>query len=156
MQIVERRAASARPLHFVPGLVRKPLDVVRQVARQLDDRRAEALAWAETRAAEARVDERGKLVGRDLLESKHRAGLVEGAPWPEHPFHEAGLRAGEHVADLALMLDRGAHRVLHGSAVEASDRLELVERHDDLATARVRQPRRELEDFLRQARDVAL
>ena len=54
------------------------------------------------------------------------------------------------------MLDGGAQRVLHRAAVEAADRLELVERDDDLAAARLGEPGRQREHFLRQARDVAV
>ena len=91
---------------------------------------------------EARVDERGELVGGNLLEPHHRPGLVERPLRAEHPLHQARLGAGEDVADLALMLDRGAQRVLDRAAVEAADRLELVERDDDLAAARRGEPRR--------------
>ena len=51
MQIVERRAAPPARAHLVPGFVRQPLHVVRQVARQLDDRRAEPLFGPHARLA---------------------------------------------------------------------------------------------------------
>ena len=54
------------------------------------------------------------------------------------------------------MLHRRAQRVLDRAAVEAGDRLELVERDDDLAAADLGEAGGEREDLLRQARDVAL
>ena len=41
MEIVERGAALAGRAQLVPGFVREALDVVRQVAGELDDRRAQ-------------------------------------------------------------------------------------------------------------------
>ena len=78
-----------------------------------------------------RLDEGGEDVGGNLLEAHHRARLVERPLRPDHLLHQARLRAGEHVADLALLLRRGSQRVLDAAAVEAVDRLELVERDDD-------------------------
>ena len=54
------------------------------------------------------------------------------------------------------MLDGGAQRVLDRAAVEAADRLELVERDDDLAPPRLGEPGRQREHLLRQPRDVAV
>ena len=42
VQIVEVRRPSAARAHVVPDFVRQPLDVVGEVARELDDRGAEA------------------------------------------------------------------------------------------------------------------
>ncbi len=98
----------------------------------------------------------GELVGRDLLEPHHRSGLVERPLRCEHPFHQARFGSGEHVADLALVLHRGAQRVLDRAAVEAGDRLELVERDDDLLLALGGQPGGQREHLLRQLRDVTV
>ncbi len=94
--------------------------------------------------------------GGNLVQAHHRAGLVERTAGTDHALHQARLRPGEHVADLALVLDRGAHRVLHRSAVEPGDRLELVERDDHVAPPRLGEPGRQGEHLLRQPRDVAL
>ena len=82
---------------------------------------------------EARLEERRELVGRDPLQPHHRAGLVERPLHPDHLLHQARLGAGEHVADLPLLLHGGAQRVLDLAVVEGGHRLELVEGDDDLA-----------------------
>ena len=96
-----------------------------------------------------------KTSARNLLEPHHRAGLVERAARADHLLHQARLGAGEHVADLPLMLRRGAQRVLDAAAVEAVDRLELVERDDDRALALGGQPAGQREDLVGQPVDVA-
>ena len=53
------------------------------------------------------------------------------------------------------MLDRGAQRVLDRAAVEAADRLELVERDDDLPPADLREARGQREHLLGEPGDVA-
>ena len=133
MEIVERGAALAGGAQLVPGFVGKALDIVRQVAGELDDCGTQPGLGRDARALEFRVDGRGKFVGGNLVQPHDGAGLVERAPGTEHPFHQARLRSGKDVAHVALMLHGGAQRVLHGPAVEAGDRLELVERDDDLA-----------------------
>src|SRR5206468_11205475 len=80
---------------------------------------------------EAALDEIAEDRRRNLLQSHHGTGLVEGATRADHLFHQARLGAGKDVADLALMLRGRADRVLDAAAIEAVDRLELVERHDD-------------------------
>ena len=137
-------------------LVREALHVVRQVAGELDDGGAEPGLGLHPRLRKPRVDEGRELVGRDLLEPHDRAGLVERPPGSEHALHQARLGPGEYVADLALVLHRRAHRVLDQSAVEAGNGLELVERDDHLAAARLGESRRQREDFLRQPPDVAI
>ena len=116
----------------------------------------EAVLGFEPGSTEARLDELRELVGGNLLEAHHGSGLVEGPLRGEHPLHQARLRPGEHVADRALVLDRGAQRVLHGSAVEAANCLKFVERHDDRAAPRVREAGRQREHFLGEPRDVAI
>ncbi len=49
MEIVERRAAASSRPHVVPGFVRQPLDVVGEIAGQLDDRGAEPGLGADAR-----------------------------------------------------------------------------------------------------------
>ncbi len=93
---------------------------------------------------------------RNLLEPHHRAGLVERPPRADHLLHQARLGAGEDVADLALVLRRGAQRVLDAAAVEAVDGLELVERDDDRTLARGGEPAGQGEDLGGEAADVAL
>ena len=66
-----------RGAHLVPGLVRQPLDVVGQVAGELDDGRAQAGLGRDARAREPRVDGRGEFVGGNLVEPHDGAGLVE-------------------------------------------------------------------------------
>ena len=59
--------SAVRP-HIVPGLVREPLDVVRQVAGELDDRlRRGPARGLDAARLEPRVDERGEPIGRNLL-----------------------------------------------------------------------------------------
>ena len=118
VQIVEAGRLLARLLHVVPGFVREPLHVVRHVGGEIDDRFAEPVVGADAAAAEPLVDEGREVVGVDLLETHHRPGLVERPPRPEHALHQRRLGSREHVADLALILDRGAERVLDGAAVE--------------------------------------
>src|ERR1700680_2399882 len=130
MQIVERRAASAGGAELIPGFVRETLDVVRQVAGELDDRRPKAGLGRDAGALEPRVDERGKLVRVNLVEPHDRTGFVERTPGAEHPLHQARLRSRKDVSHVTLMLDGGAERVLHRATVEPRDRLELVERDD--------------------------
>ena len=113
VQIVEVRAASAGAAR------RRPRSRARGAARRTaccrrgrrSPRRGPASAL-DARSREPRVDERGELVGGNLLQPHHRAGLVERPLRAEHPFHQARLRAREDIADLALVLDGGAHRVL--------------------------------------------
>ena len=100
------------PRGIVPHLVREALDVVRQIAGQLDDRGAEAWRRAELGGAEPRLDELGEAFRGDLLQAHDRSGLVERPATAEHPLHQARLGPREHVADLPLVLHRGAQRVL--------------------------------------------
>src|SRR5262245_53176643 len=62
VEIVERRLAAAALADFVPRFMREALDVVRQVAGELDDRRAEPGLGRQAGALEAGVDEGGELV----------------------------------------------------------------------------------------------
>ena len=62
--------------------MRQALHVVGQIAGELDDGRAEPGLGPDARPRESRVDERGELVGRNLLEPHHRPGLVEGRLGP--------------------------------------------------------------------------
>ena len=133
----------------------EPLDVIRQVARQLDDGRAEPVLGLHAGAREAGVDERRELVGGDLVEAHDRSGFVERSLRSEHAFHERRFGSREDVADVTLMLDGRAHRVLDRSAVELADGLKFVERDRDLPPARGGQARRQREDFLREAGDLA-
>ena len=150
MQILDRRSTSAGPAHFVPRLVRQPLDVVREVAGQVDDCGSKLGLRRDAGALEAGVDGCRKFIRRDLAEPHDGAGLVERAPRSEHALHQAWFGPGEHVSDVALVLNGGPQCVLDRSAVEPIDRLELVERDHHLSTAHVRQTGREREHFLRQ------
>ena len=71
--------------------------------------------------AEPGLDELREAIGGNLLQPHDRAGLVEGPALAQHAFHQRRLRSGEDVADLALLLDRGAQRVLDAAAVERAD-----------------------------------
>jgi hypothetical protein len=103
------------------------------------------------RAQLAELQRVGKLVAGNSVQPDDRTSLVERAFRPEHSLHQARLRPGEHVADVSLMLDRRPQRVLHRSAIEAGNRLKLVEGHDDLAAAGARETRRQREHFLGEA-----
>jgi len=92
--------------------VRETLDVVRHVAGQLHDRRAQTGLGPETGAAKAAFDELGKPIRRNAIEAQDRPRFVERPLAPEHALHQGRLGAGEDVPDLALLLDRGAQRVL--------------------------------------------
>ena len=83
-------------------------------------------------------------------------GFVERPFRSEHPFHQAGLGAREHVADAALMLHGGAQRVLDAAAVESVDGLKLVERDDDAGLAQIAEAPGQREHLGREARDVAI
>ncbi len=146
---------ATRRAHVVPGLVREPLHVVGKVAGEIDDRCAEARLRADAALREPRLDELGEHVGGNLLEAHHRPGLVERPPRADHLLHQARLRAGEHVADLPLLLRRGAQRVFDAAAVEGVDRLELVERDDHRPLALGREAARQREDLVGQPVDVA-
>jgi hypothetical protein len=148
---IERGPPAARGSHFVPRFVREPLHVVGKVAGELDDRVAEAVFRLDSRSLEPHVDGRREFVGRNLLEAHHGPGFIERPFRPEHPFHQRRLGAGEHVADIALMLYGRAHRGLDRAAVELADGLKLVESDDDLPPPRVREPAGEREHVLRQA-----
>jgi hypothetical protein len=135
--------------------VRQALDVVGQVSGQVEHRGAEAGVHAHARLDEPLLDEGGEGLGRDLLQPHDGARFVERPLRAEHGLHQRGLRAGEDVAHLALVLHRGAQRLFDAAAVEAADRLELVERHDDPAAARVGETGGQREHLGREARDVA-
>ena len=64
--------------------------------------------------------------------------LIEGAFRGEHPIHQRRLRSGEDVADLTLILNRRAQRMLDRAAVEGGHRLEFVERDGQPLPARAR------------------
>ena len=119
VQVVERRALAGGGPHVVPGFVRQALDVVGQVAGQVDDRGAEPFLRLDPALGEASIDGLGEDVAGNLVEPHHRARLVERAARADHLLHQAGLGAGEHVADAPLLLGRGAQRVLDAAAVEA-------------------------------------
>ena len=57
MQIIQRHPPAGGGSNFVPRLVREPLDIVRQVAGELDDGGAETRLGLEPRSREAGVDE---------------------------------------------------------------------------------------------------
>ena len=135
--------------------MRQALDVVGQVPGQVEHRGAEAGVDAHARLREPLLDEGGEGLGRDLLQPHDGARLVERPLRAEHGLHQRGLRAGEDVADLALMLHRRAQRLFDAAAVEPADRLELVERDDDPAAAHVGEPGGEREHLGRETRDVA-
>ena len=97
-----------------------------------------------------------KQIGRNFLEAHHRARFVERPFRSEHPFHQAGLGPREHVADAALMLHRGAQRVLDTAAVESVDGLKLVERDDDARLAQIAEAPGQREHLGGEARDVAI
>ena len=107
-------------------------------------------------AAESRLEELREPIGGNAAEPHDRAGLVERPAAAEHALHQRRLRSGEHVADLALVLDRGAQRVLDAAAVERADRLELVERDRQLPAAALGDAAGQREHFLGEARHVAL
>ena len=111
---------------------------------------------ADAALPESRLDERREHVRGNLLEAHHRPGLVERPPRADHLLHQARLGAGEHVADLALLLRGGAQRVLDAAAVEAVDRLELVERDDDRALLFGREAAGQREDLVGEPVDVAV
>ena len=156
VQVLEVRRPLRPRLHVVPDLVREALHVVGQVAGEIDDRRAEPGRGLEAGGLEARFDESREAIGRNLLQAHHRSGLVERPALAEHPLHQRRFGAGEDVADLALLLHRGAQRVLDAAAVERRDGLELVERDRHPAAPGLGDPSRQREDLLREMRDVAI
>ena len=150
------RSVAKAAADFVPRFVREPLHVVRQVLGELDDRRAKPCFRLHAGADESAVDERREFLGRDFFEAHHRAGFVERAPRRQHPLHQARLRSGEHVADVALMLHGRAHGVLDRAAIESGDRLEFIERDDELAAAGLGEASRKGEHVVGETRDVAV
>ena len=147
-------AAAARGRDEIPGFVREPLDVVRQVAGQIDDGGAEAFFGSEAGSAEPFVDPAGEGLGGNPAEPHDGPGLVEGPLRADHLLHQARLGSREHVADLALLLHRGAQRLLDAAAVVGGDRLELVERDREPPVQPVGQPRRQREDVVGEPRGV--
>ena len=127
---VARRLAAAprapRPRSRAPAAARRRAGCRRDRRWR---RRARPPACMPDRANRASMKAANSSAG-NLLQPHHRPGLVERPLRSEHPLHQARLRSGEHVADLALVLHGGAQRVLDRPAVEAADRLELVERDD--------------------------
>src|SRR5207237_2042368 len=67
----------------------------------------------------------------------------------------ARLRPGEDVADLTLVLDGGAQRVLDLVAVERVNGLELVERHHEALLAKLRDASGKREDGFGEPRRIA-
>ena len=116
-----------RAVDVVPRFVREALDVVRQVAGEIDDRGAQPGLGGHARSPEAILDRLREQIGRNLLQPHDRPGLVERPARSNHLLHQARLRAGEHVADLALLLDGGAQGLFDAAAVERGDRLKLIE-----------------------------
>ena len=84
------------------------LNVVRQVAGEIHDGHPETGFGADPALGEPRLDPFREHVGRDLLQSHHRSGFVEGTARADHLLHQARLRPCEDVADLALVLRGGA------------------------------------------------
>ena len=156
VKILERRPPPAAHPHLVPRFVRQTLDVIWQVPGEVDDGGAQTRLRLDARSLKMAVDEGCEFLGRDALEANDRSGLVERPPRAEHPLHQAGLRAGEHVSDRSLMLHGGAQGMLDRPAVEAADRLKLVEGDDHRPASRVGEPRGKGEDLLRETRDVAI
>ena len=113
--------------------MRETLHVVRKIAADIDDGRAEAGLRRHAGRPEAIVDELREHVGRDLAEPQDGAGLVERPARADHLLHQARLGAGEDVADLALLLDGGAQGIFDAAAFVAGDGLELVHGDDDAA-----------------------
>ena len=106
-QATERRVQLVEPdpprpvrPHIVPGLVREALDVVGQVAGELDDGRAEARLRPEAGLLEARLEEVGELIGGNPLEAHDRSGLVERPAAARASAPSARLGSGEDIADL--------------------------------------------------------
>src|SRR5262249_41471093 len=128
VEILERRLPPALGSYIVPRFMREALDVVRQVAGELHDGVRDAGFRLHARLDEPLVDEVDKQRGRYFVEAHHRTGLVEGAPRTNHLFHQARFRAGEDVSNLTLKLRGCAKGMFDAAAVEAVDRLELVER----------------------------
>src|ERR1041385_1242681 len=103
----------------------------------------------------ASVDEVGEERARNLVQSQNRSGLVERAPRSDHLFHQARFGSREYIPDLALMLRGGAQRMLDAAAVEAVDRLKLVECDDHRALALGGELARKREDVIGEAIDIA-
>src|SRR5262249_4345001 len=156
MQVVEGRPPPGRGTDIVPRLVREALDVVGQVAGQIDDGQAEPTVGTNAGPREPCVDESRELFCWNLVEANDRTCLVEGTPRAEHPFHEARLGSGKYVAHLALALNSAPHHVLDGFAIKACNRLEFIERDHHFAAAFLGQPRGKREDLLGKPRDVAI
>src|SRR3954454_22782099 len=113
VELIEINAAGTRGARVVPRFMREPLNVVGQVARELDDGCADPRFGPKARLLEPRLEKLGELFGRNPFEPHHRARLVEWTVPREHALHQARLRSRKDVTDLALMLNRGAKGVLH-------------------------------------------
>ena len=142
--------------HVVPGFVREALHVVGQVAGEIDDGRAEAGLGADAALREPRLDEVGedRRPGSSRAASPGRPCRTAGAGRSSSPSGSA--RSRRTRSRPALLLRRGAQRVLDAAAVEAVDRLELVERDDDRPLPLGGQPAGQREDLVGQPVDVAL
>ena len=156
VQVFEVRRPPGPRLHIVPDLVREALDVVGQVAGEIDDRRAETRRGSEAGSLEPRFDEGGETIGRNLLQAHDGSGLVERPALAEHPLHQCRLGAREDVAHLPLLLHGGAERVLDAAAVERPDRLEFVERDRHPAPSGLGDAARKRKDLLGEVGHVAI
>ena len=154
--MVEAGPPPTRRAHIVPGFVGQPLHVVGQIPGEVDDRRSETGLRANAASGEPGFDEFGEHRRGDLVESHDRPGLVEGPTRSDHLVHQARFRAGKDVAHLSLLLCRRPQRMLDRAAVEALDRLELVQGDHHGSLSLRGEPPGQGEDLVRQPVDVAL
>ena len=151
MKMLEAHLPAACGPHVVPGFVSEALDVVWEVACEVDDRSTEARLGSNPAAYEAPLDEVGEHGWRNLLEAYHRSRFVERAARADHFFHQTRFRAREDITDVPLLLRGGAQRVLDIAAVEPVNGLKFVERDDDGAFPVGGQTPGKIEDFVGQA-----
>ena len=157
VKIVERCPPPAAHPHLVPRFVCQPLHVIWQVPGELDDRGAQTRLRLDARSLKMAVDEGGEFLSRDPLEANDRARPCRtAARGPSIRSIRLGSEPANTYPTVSLMLHGGAQRVLDRAAVEAADRLKLVEGDDHRPASRVGEPRGKGEDLLREARDVAI
>src|SRR5689334_2803185 len=88
VQVFQANPPRALRPRIVPRFVRQPLDIVGQVAGQLDDRAPQTGVGFEPGLLKLLVDERRKLIRRNSLEAQHRTRLVERPAAAQHALQD--------------------------------------------------------------------
>ena len=129
VEILERHLSRALRPYLIPRFMRKPLDVIGRFPASSTIASATPASGFMPVFTKRRSMKSANRVG-EIFWSR-MTGPCRRTTGTNHLFHQTWLGAGEDVADLPLVLGCGAQRVLDAAAIEAVDRLELVERDHD-------------------------